>query len=191
MFACPWWGADGAASFPSFSGEVAAMNTLARDPAEILIIDNDPLTLTGAAAVLDMAGYICHCARGRTAAVKAAQTVALDLIICDVNLGSENGLELCREIRRFPGMQDVPMMFVSASQLPDIVRRSHDAGGAYYLRKPYDPEVLVELVGKALWMPHLIQSQMAMHQATKQSVPAPTKTRTANEAISGIRMPLA
>src|SRR5688572_16155835 len=191
MFASPWWGADGAASFPSFSGEVAAMNTLARDPAEILIIDNDPLTLTGAAAVLDMAGYICHCARGRTAAVKAGQTIALDLIICDVNLGSENGLELCREIRRLPGMQDVPMMFVSASQLPDIVRRSHDAGGAYYLRKPYDPEVLVELVGKALWLPHLVQSRLSMHQPAAQPVPPPAAKPTTAAAISGIRLPLA
>jgi CheY-like chemotaxis protein len=168
------------------------MSTIARDPAEILIIDNDPLTLTGAAAVLDMAGYVCHCARGRQAAIKAAQTVPLDLIICDVNLGPENGLELCRDIRRLPGMQDVPMMFVSSSQLPDIVRRSHDAGGAYYLRKPFDPDVLVELVGKALWMPHLIQSQMAMHQATRQAVPAPSsKTRAATDAITGIRMPMA
>jgi CheY-like chemotaxis protein len=167
------------------------VTTLARDPAEILIIDNDPLTLTGTAAVLDMAGYICHCARGRQAAVKAAQTVALDLIICDVNLGPENGLDLCREIRRLPGMQDVPMMFISSSQLPDIVRRSHEAGGAYYLRKPFDPDVLVELVGKALWMPHLLQSQMAMHQATRGAVPPPTKVRSTSEAITGIRMPLA
>ena len=166
------------------------MNTLARDPAEILIIDNDPLTLTGSAAVLDMAGYVCHFARGRQAAIKAANTIALDLVICDVNLGSESGLELCRDIRRLPGMQDVPLMFVSSSQLPDIVRRSHDAGGAYYLRKPFDPAVLVELVGKALWMPHLIQSQLNMHQATRQAVPAPTKSRATSDAITGIRMPL-
>ncbi|MDX1943913.1 MAG: response regulator [Pirellulaceae bacterium] len=167
------------------------MTMLARDPAEILIIDHDPITLTGTAAVLDLAGYVCHCARDRQAALKAGRTIALDLVICDVNLGGESGLELCREIRRLPGMQDVPLMFVSASQLPDIIRRSHDAGAAYYLRKPFDPNVLSELVGKALWMPHLIQSQLAMHDATRQAVPAPTKSRATIDAISGIRMPLA
>jgi DNA-binding NarL/FixJ family response regulator len=93
-------------------------------------------------------------------------------------------------------MEDVPMMFVSATQLPDIVRRSHDAGGAYYLRKPLDPEVLVELVGKALWLPHLVQSRLAMHQPKNQPVPAPSArpsaaTLSLTAAITGIRLPQA
>jgi CheY-like chemotaxis protein len=104
------------------------MNSLARQPAELLVIDSDPLTMMGTAAVLDMAGYACHCARDRQAAVKAARAIALDLVICDVNLGGDSGLDVCRELRLLPGMQDVPVMFVSASQLPDIVRRSHEAG---------------------------------------------------------------
>src|SRR5687768_17803684 len=54
------------------------------------------------------------------------------------------------ELRKIPGMDDVPVMFISSSQSPDIVRRSHEAGAAYYLRKPFDPEVLIELVNKAL-----------------------------------------
>ena len=44
-------------------------------------------------------------------------------------------------------------MFLSATQIPDIIRRSHDAGGAYHVRKPFDPDVLTELVDKALWTP--------------------------------------
>lgn len=172
------------------------MNATARDPAEILLVDDDPLALTAAAAVLDMAGYTVHQARDRQAALKAARSIALDLLICDVNLAGESGLELCRELRRLPGMEDVPVMFVSATQLPDIVRRSHDAGGAYYLRKPLDPEVLVELVGKALWLPHLVQSRLAMHQPTAQPVPAPAArpsaaTLSLTSAITGIRLPLA
>lgn len=131
------------------------MSPLANEPAVILIIDNDPLTLTGMAAVLNMQGYECHCARNGAAARKAATSLALDLIICDVDLGTENGHDLCGELRSATALSDVPVMFVSGSQGPDIVRRSHDAGGSYYLRKPFDPEVLIELVGKALWMPHL------------------------------------
>ncbi|MEX2175915.1 MAG: response regulator [Pirellulaceae bacterium] len=165
------------------------MNSLASHPAEILIIDEDPLTLLAAAATLDTAGYICHCARGRQSALKAAATIGLDLVICDVHLADESGLEVCRDLRRLPGMQDVPVMFVSASQLPDIVRRSHEAGGAYYLRKPFDPDVLVELVAKALWLPHLVQSRLSMHRPAAQAVPAPAKRRSAVQLVSGIRLP--
>ncbi|HEX5104207.1 MAG TPA: response regulator, partial [Pirellulaceae bacterium] len=134
------------------------MNALASQPAEILVVDHDPYTLIGTAAVLDMAGYACHCARDGAAALKAAARIALDLVICDVHLGEESGVEVCRQLRLAPGMQDVPVMFVSATQLTDIVRRSHEAGAAYFLKKPLDPAVLVELVGKALWLPQQVRS---------------------------------
>jgi len=146
------------------------MYTMPHDPAVILVIDDDPLALTGVAAVLNMAGYECHCARDAEAAIKAAKAFSLDLIICDVNLGGESGLALVQELRDGHAQQDVPVLFVSSVQLPDIIRRSHDAGGAYYLRKPFDPEVLMELVGKALWMPHLVQSRFSRIESNS---PAP------------------
>ena len=148
-------------------------------PASILIIDADPITLTGVAAVLHAAGYQCVCARGEEAAMKAVRQQALDLIICDVNLEGASGVELCRELRKQPGGQEVPVMFVSGVQIPDIIRRSHDAGGAYFLRKPFDPEVLIELVGKALWMPHLVQAHLSKLKEAAVDQPHALPTRSA------------
>jgi CheY-like chemotaxis protein len=167
------------------------MNPTAAPSAEILVIDSDPRSLMSTAAVLEVAGYTCHCARDRQEALKAARTIGLDLLICDVNLGGDSGLDLCRELRVLPGMQDVPVMFVSTTQLPDIVRRSHEAGAAYYLRKPFDPDVLVELVGKALWLPHIVQSRLAMHVSASRITRPSSRTRNTIAALSGIRMPLA
>lgn len=156
---------------PRIPGE-AFMYTTPQDPAVILIVDEDALTLTGVAATLDMVGYECHCARDAEAAHKAARALSLDLVICDVTIDGESGLELCKELRQVPGNEDVPVLYVSNSQAPDIIRRSHDAGGAYYLRKPFDPEVLIELVGKALWMPHLVQSRTNRYESA--STPRPS-----------------
>jgi two-component system, chemotaxis family, chemotaxis protein CheY len=168
------------------------MNPTVPEPAEILIIDEDRLALASATAALDSAGHIVYQASDRVAALKIARAEALDLVICDVNVGSDSGLALSRELRRLPGMQDVPVMFISRTQLPDIVRRSHEAGAAYYLRKPLDPEVLIDLVGKALWLPHLVQTRLAMHDAAAQPVPAPRKKISARQAaVQGIRLPLA
>ncbi len=185
--------ADGAASFPRRVWEWSLpMTTIAREPAEILLIDEDSHSRRQAAAVLEEAGYLLFQAAGRLDALKIARLQALDLLICDVNVGGQSGLELCRELRKLPGMLDVPVMFVSSTQVPDIVRRSHDAGGAYYLRKPLDPEVLLDLVGKALWMPHLVQSRLSMHEAAVQPVPPPQKVQNARvAAVQGIRLPLA
>jgi DNA-binding NtrC family response regulator len=82
-------------------------------------------------------------------------------------------------------------MFMSSAQIPDIVRRSHEAGGAYYIRKPFDPEVLIELVAKALWMPHLVQTRISRIQAAAETVPAAPKMARVIEAIQGIKIPLA
>jgi CheY-like chemotaxis protein len=168
------------------------MNATTREPAEILLVDEDALALASTTTALDAAGYVVYQAMDRIAALRIARSQALDLLICDVNLGADSGLDLSRELRRLPGMQDVPVMFISRAQLPDIVRRSHEAGAAYYLRKPLDPEVLVDLVGKALWLPHLVQTRLSMHEPAAQTIPPPRKKAGARAAaVQGIRLPLA
>jgi DNA-binding response OmpR family regulator len=167
------------------------MNSLASGPAVILVIDSDPITMTGLAAVLGMSGYECHCARGAEAALKAARTLPLDLILCDVNLGGESGVDLCRELRAQPGLDDVPLMFMTAGQGADIARRSTEAGAAYYLRKPFDPEVLLELVGKALWMPHLVQSRVAQVHADRKSTAIVPKSNLKAASLQSLRQPIA
>ena len=136
----------------------------------ILVIDPDALTLTAIAASLHLSGYECFCARDGQAAMKAAESESLDLIICDVNVDGDQGLEVCKQIRSLPDRFDVPVMFISANQTPDIIRRSHEAGGTYYLRKPFDPEVLLELVDKALWMPHLVDTRLKQKSVTSLQV---------------------
>lgn len=146
----------------------------------ILIIDPDPIMLTGVAAVLNMQGHECHCASDEAAALKAARELPLDLIICDVNIHGKSGLQLCDQIRDECGHEDVPIMFVSGTQVADVVRRAHDAGGAYYLRKPYDPDVLIELVDKALWMPHLVRNRMEQEEESVATVGEEVPTSTAD-----------
>jgi two-component system chemotaxis response regulator CheY len=180
-------------ALPPSTGVIAGMlNVVAGERAEILLIDDDALALASAAAALESVGHIVYEARDRLAALRTARNRALDLVICDLSVAGENGLELCRELRRLPGMPDVPVMFVSRTQLPDIVRRSHEAGAAYFLRKPLDPEVLVDLVGKALWMPHLVQSRLSMHERAAQPMPPPQSKHSVRQAaVQGIRLPLA
>jgi two-component system chemotaxis response regulator CheY len=167
------------------------MNAKRPEPAEILIIDEDPLALAAATTALETAGHVVYQARERAEALRIARTRALDLMICDLGAG-DAGLALSRELRCLPGMQDVPVMFISRTQVPDIVRRSHEAGGAYYLRKPLDPEVLIDLVGKALWLPHLVESRLAMHEPASRRVPMPRTRSSARAAVvQGIRLPIA
>jgi CheY-like chemotaxis protein len=125
----------------------------------VLVVDDEPSVLGEVAQVLTAAGYTCHCCSTAEAALQKAIEDPPELILSDINLNGESGLALCERIREEPGLSDIPVMFLSGAQIPDIIRRSHAVGGTYYLRKPFDPEVLVELVHKALWMPHLAGSR--------------------------------
>jgi CheY-like chemotaxis protein len=147
--------------------------------ATILVIDNDPTTLSNIASVLEARGHSLHVASDEYSAMKAASSLPLDLIICDVNLRGTSGLDLCRAIQKECGAIDVPLMFMSATQTPDIIRRAHDLGGAYYIRKPLDVDVLCELVEKALWMPHLVNTRL---QLTTASLPKPPEVTVRDSA---------
>lgn len=141
------------------------MTPNSRQP-QILAIDDEAEVLGTVASVLNQAGYACQCATSAEMARQFARTHRFDLIVSDINLAGQSGLELCQQLKLEGALIDVPVMFLSGAQLPDIIRRSHAAGGTYYLRKPFDPEVLLELVDKALWMPHLTARRSTQPAAT-------------------------
>ncbi len=137
------------------------MNEFDASQATILLIDDEREILDNLSKVLTAAGYRCLCAQDGEAAAKIIASQTPELIISDINLAGHSGLNLCEKLKQDTGLADVPLMFLSGAQIPDIIRRAHAAGGTYYLRKPFDPQVLLELVDKALWMPHLVGTQLA------------------------------
>jgi len=134
------------------------MNDCEGSRGTVLAIDEHPDILTEIASVLHSAGYGCRCANDAQSAAEAIQQGAPDLIISDVNLSGHSGLAFCDELKRRFALREVPVMFLSAGQVPDIIRRCHAHGGTYHLRKPFDAPVLVELVEKARYQPHLAQA---------------------------------
>ncbi len=134
------------------------MNPLQQQRPMVLVVDDEPEVLEEVATVLKRANFDCECCTTAEAAIALAESSPPDLIISDINLQGHSGLEMCEEIKKREALADVPVMFLSGAQIPDIIRRSHAVGGTYYLRKPFDATVLVELVDKALWMPHLVSS---------------------------------
>ena len=132
----------------------------------ILVIDDEKQILDEVTTVLSQNGYEGYGCSNEEEACEFASKTRPDLIISDINLGGESGLRVCEKLKDQYGFTDVPIMFLSGAQIPDIIRRSHEAGGTYYLRKPFDPQVLIELVDKALWMPHLVHAHQQEEPAT-------------------------
>jgi len=126
------------------------MNDLDRQKPLVLVVDDDREVLDEVTSVLQRASLACRCCETEEEAARAVQDAPPSLLLCDVHLRGTSGLDLYERIRLMPGLESMPVMFLSGVQLPDIIRRSHAAGGIYCLRKPFDPDVLIELIDQAL-----------------------------------------
>ena len=126
----------------------------------ILVVDADPVSIANTRTILDCQKYKVHTAQNCDSALVLAAGLNLDLILTDIRIGDRSGIELIQKTRALPGCSDVPVMFACASQAPGVIRRTHEFGAAFHLRKPFDPFVLLELVERALWMPHLIHNHL-------------------------------
>ncbi len=127
----------------------------------ILVADLDTGTLAQTVRILSELEFTVFSAVCYSSAMSAAMKLDLDLLICDVTVQHCNaGHDLIAEVHRLPDNTDVPIIFTSSGQGPDVIRRQHDFGGAYHIKKPLESEVLKEIVDCALWLPHLVQSHI-------------------------------
>jgi CheY-like chemotaxis protein len=114
-------------------------------PRLALVIDQDVSQPPTALAALAAAGFETQWAVDRRSAHLFVRQRLFDLIVCDLYLGDESGIELVRELRELPAMEETPTMFLSSKQSIDVIRRSCGATGTYFLRKPVDDVVLSSL----------------------------------------------
>lgn len=154
------------------------MSPAARKPL-VLLVDHHPEILAEISSALSEAGHRVECCSEPETAIDLAGQTLPDLLIAGLNLQGRSGVEVWTQIRQRPGLEELPAMFLSGAQIPDIIRRSHASGGScYYLRKPIERQVLLELVEKALWMPHLVRHHLHLHTRPSAAREAPTGSRT-------------
>jgi two-component system response regulator BaeR len=118
---------------------------IAMPPASALIlIVEDEAKL---AALLDdyllAAGYRTETIADGRAVIDAVSERSPDLILLDLMLPGRNGLEICRELRRF---SDIPIIMITA-RVEEVDRLiGLDAGADDYICKPYSPREVVARV---------------------------------------------
>jgi len=142
--------------------ENTAMNetphsSLANRRSTILLVDDNPRVLLALQEALLPAGYDCRGCHEPSTAMSTILALTPDLVIIDVQFG-EQGQTLHEEIQADERLTAVAVMLLSGGQSADVVRRRGSHGAAYCLRKPFDARLLLDLVDKVLWMPHLASS---------------------------------
>ncbi len=70
----------------------------------------------------------------------------VDLIICDLNMPSVDGLSLLRSVRSSPALKDVPFILVTADVSDARARQAVREGAAGIVGKPFRAEEIAALV---------------------------------------------
>lgn len=108
----------------------------------VLLVDADPGTCMRMQQALDDRIML----RSATTVAEARRYLAEsapDVLICEVKIGQESGLELCRFIRSTPSLHYLPVMLLtSLATLQDKVA-GFEAGADDYVIKPFDARHLV------------------------------------------------
>jgi DNA-binding response OmpR family regulator len=124
------------------------MENLAR---QILFVEDTADTRDLVEFSLQQDGFTVTCAQTADEGLSLARSESYALILLDIGLPDKDGLELCREIRRFD--QQTPILFYTAfAELLDE-NEAIKAGAQGWLRKPEDTgrlgEVARELIEKS------------------------------------------
>lgn len=102
----------------------------------ILVADDDKNIRRLFRAILESAGYETVTAANGREALDIIDRTHIDLAVVDVMMPGLDGYELTRALRG--GKNDVPILMVSAKELPDDKRRGFIAGADDYMTKPVD-----------------------------------------------------
>jgi CheY-like chemotaxis protein len=120
--------------------------------AGVLVVEDDDGVAEVVSEVLTRGGYSVERARhGAEAMVRltAPDNGLPDLIVLDVNMPLENGVEVLRLVRRGLG-RDVPVVVLTGGATPEQEEEMRVLGVSVYLSKPVSGEVLLEAVREAL-----------------------------------------
>ena len=108
----------------------------------ILLVDSDPIGRDRIKQALGN-GFVVRCASSQAEAMDCLETNLPDVLICEILLGQENGLDLCRSIRSTPSHRHLPIMLLtSLTTIQDKVA-GFEAGADDYVVKPFDARHLV------------------------------------------------
>jgi len=120
-------------------------------PKSILVVDDAAFMRRLLRDVLTAAGYrVLEAVSGRDALEKYAEDRP-DLVTMDVGMPDMSGLDAIERIRAED--EHARIVVVSAAGSDDVVERALALGAAAFVRKPFQPATVVDIVRKTLLVP--------------------------------------
>ncbi len=113
----------------------------------ILVIDDDADTLELISTLLDR-NTITLTALNLNEALEIVKKEFVDVVVCDINLGKENGFQLIEELKN--NLLEIPFIIVSGDVDLEKEARAKKLGAVAIMEKPFHYEELLDIIEKHL-----------------------------------------
>jgi diguanylate cyclase (GGDEF)-like protein len=147
-----------------------------RQPATILVVDDDPRNRKLLEALLAAEGYTTRCAPDGRAALEDVRQHPPDLVLLDVMMPGMDGFEVATALKADPSSASIPIIMVTAQTDRDARLSGLSSGAEELLTKPVDRSELYLRVRNLLRLKDLSDALEAQGAALEEQV----RTRTAD-----------
>ncbi len=120
----------------------------AENKAEILIVEDDVAILQTLSYNLSRQGFGVSSTTTGAEALKLARKMRPDLILLDIMLPGENGIQVCERVREHD--EEVVIVMITAKDAEEDKVRGFEAGADDYVTKPFGMKELLARIGANL-----------------------------------------
>lgn len=109
---------------------------------KVLVCDDDEFVYFTVQTYMKKMGYEVFSATEGEKALELLNRHKPAIAFLDIQMPGMDGLELCRRIKSSERLKDMPVVFVSARDVSGGFDEEIDAGGDYFVSKPFEPNDL-------------------------------------------------
>jgi DNA-binding response OmpR family regulator len=117
---------------------------------KILIVDDERDIVMALTIRLRGAGYEVVTAFDGAQAIFVAHKENPDLILLDIRMPAGDGFSVAEKLRHSLNTSSIPVIFLTGSPERNSEEKAVSLGARFYIKKPYDPEELLDAIKRAL-----------------------------------------
>lgn len=117
---------------------------------KVVVIDDEPFILMMLEDQLRAAGIGVVTLRESRNALDVIRKEMPDLVILDWMMPEVSGLEICTLLKKDAELKSIPVFMLTAKGQDTHQRLGLECGVARYIRKPFSPKALIQMVKKAV-----------------------------------------
>jgi phosphoserine phosphatase RsbU/P len=136
----------------------------------ILVVDDDLTSRVMLEVILRKEGFQVISASSGVEGRVQAESHNPDMILMDINMPGESGLDACKALKAKPATADCPVVFISAQEDVSSKIEGFQAGGVDYITKPYNPAEVLARVRLHIRISHAYRAMVNSHIAELTSL---------------------